>query len=150
LHVVHISVSMYGSMARESLAGSAAAGAASSAATSGAFTVAEGQTGAMFAIGGRLIGLEVFEHPEMLRKMLSKIVRSYALDAMHQDDDHRALSKQSIEGFLAEIAGAEVQRFPAVGSGEDLRLTSKTITGAALVEGGHVVHLCAFRVAQKS
>lgn len=117
---------------------------------SNAFTVAEGQTGAMFAISGRLIGLEVFEHPEMLRKMLSKIVRSYALDAMHQDDDHRALSKQSVEGFLAEIAGAEVQRFPAVGSGEDLRLTGKTVTGAALVEGGHVVHLCAFRVAEKN
>jgi hypothetical protein len=113
-----------------------------------AFTVAEGQTGAMFAIGGRLIGLELFEHPELLRKMLSKIVRSYALDAMHQEDDHRALSKQSVEGFLAEVAGADVQRFPAVGSGEDLRLTSKHITGAALVEGNHVVHLCAFRVAQ--
>ena len=50
-------------------------------------------------------------------------------------------------GFLAEIAGAEVQRFPAVGSGEDLRLTGKTTTGAALVDGEHVVHLCAFRVA---
>jgi hypothetical protein len=113
-----------------------------------AFTVVEGQTGAMFAIGGRLIGLELFEHPGMLRKMLEKIVRSYALDAMYRDDDHSALSKQSVEGFLAEVAGAQVQRFPAVGSGEDLRLTGKTVTGAALVEGEHVVHLCAFRVAQ--
>ena len=46
-----------------------------------AFTATDGQCGAMFAIGDRLAGLKLFEHPEVLRKMLRKVVRSYALDA---------------------------------------------------------------------
>ena len=38
----------------------------------------KGQTGALFAIGGRLVGLELFEHPDLLRKLLGKVVRSFA------------------------------------------------------------------------
>jgi hypothetical protein len=99
----------------------------------------------MFAIGGSLIGFELFEHPDVLRKLFEKVVRSYALDALSGDKSGEALSKQSVEGFLAEVAAGQVQTFPAVGSGEDLRISGPRITGAALAEGGHVVHLCAFR-----
>jgi len=111
----------------------------------GAFNVIEGQTGAMFAIGGSLIGFELFEHPDVLKKLFEKVVRSYALDAFSGDQGGGGLSKQSVEGFLAEVAAGQVQTFPAVGSGEDLRISGPRITGAALADGGHVVHLCAFR-----
>ena len=100
---------------------------------------------AMFAIGGSLIGFELFEHPDVLKKLFEKVVRSYALDAFSGDQGGGGLSKQSVEGFLAEVAAGQVQTFPAVGSGEDLRISGPRITGAALVDGGHVVHLCAFR-----
>jgi hypothetical protein len=105
----------------------------------------KGQTGAMFAIDGRLIGFEIFEHPDLLRRLLGKIVRSYALDALHRPAGKRDLARQSVEQFLAEVAAGKVQTFPAVGRGEDLRITGPEITGAALVDGGQIVHLCAFR-----
>jgi hypothetical protein len=41
-----------------------------------------GQVGALFAIGDRLVGLDLFDHETTFRKLLPKLVRSYALDAM--------------------------------------------------------------------
>ncbi len=47
-----------------------------------AFTCEEGQCGVAFAIGGRLLGLDIFDHPEVMRRFFQKLVRSYALDAL--------------------------------------------------------------------
>ena len=46
--------------------------------------------------------------------------------------------------FLGAIAAASVHEAPAVGGGLDLRLTSPSVTGAALADEGNVVHLSAF------
>ena len=45
---------------------------------------------------------------------------------------------------------ARVERFPAVGLGEDLRLSAPTLTGGALAVGDRVVHLCAFRLSREA
>jgi len=45
-------------------------------------TPVAGQVGALFAIGGRIAGLDLFDSAPLLRKLLPKIVRSYALDAL--------------------------------------------------------------------
>ena len=111
-----------------------------------AFHAADGQSGAMFAIGGRLVGLELFEHPEMLRKMLRKVVRSYALDAIQAGESSGDVpSAEAAREFLAELAGGRAETFPAVGQGHDVRITGERLTGAALVVDDRVVHLCAFR-----
>ena len=116
----------------------------------GAFTPHEGQTGAVFAIGGRLVGFEVFEHPGVLAKMLRKIVRSYALDALMAPSGKTQPTKEGVVDFMAQVARGKMQQFAAVGIGDDLRISGPGITGAALLEGGHVVHLCAFRCEDKN
>jgi hypothetical protein len=115
-----------------------------------AFRAVEGQTGAMFAIGSRLVGLELFEHPELLRKMLDKVVRSYALDALTEPEGEGAPTCDAARRFLDDVAAGQVQSFPAVGLGQDLRISGPRVTGAALVEGENLVHLCAFRTERGS
>ncbi len=110
-----------------------------------AFTAADGQSGAMFAIGDRLVGLELFEHPETLRKMLRKVVRSYALDAIQAGESSEVPSAKAAREFLTELADGRAETFPAVGLGQDVRITGNRLTGAALVVDDRVVHLCAFR-----
>ena len=39
---------------------------------------------------------------------------------------------------------AEAMEFPAIGQGQDLRLTGAALTGAALAADDRVVHLSAF------
>jgi len=48
----------------------------------GAFAWAEHQAGAVFAFGSGTMGLDLMDHPQTMRTMLPKLVRSYALDAV--------------------------------------------------------------------
>ncbi len=51
---------------------------------------------------------------------------------------------QAVRALLARIADTPPARRPGVGQGEDLRLSAQGLLGAALVDEGRVVHLCAF------
>ncbi len=110
----------------------------------------DGQVGAAFAIDGQVVGVEVFESQDIARQYLPKIVRSYALDAIARRstriaDVNTTADTAQVSGLIREICEAESQSFPAVGIGEDLRIDSKDLTGAALLRDGSVVHLSAFR-----
>ena len=110
----------------------------------------DGQVGALFAIGGRVVGFDLFDRPSTLRKMLPKLVRSVAIDAI----DPRASRcgpaasglplRRKAAQFLAVTAQAPQHVTPALGLGEDCRLTASHIAGAALVTDQRVVHLSAF------
>ena len=111
----------------------------------GAFKATEGQSGAVFAIGNKLTGFELFEHPDVLRKLLEKIVRSYALDAIEVRETQAVPTQEKAQAFVTEVAEGRCETFPAVGLGEDVRITGDRVNAAALVDHARVVHLCAFR-----
>jgi hypothetical protein len=96
-----------------------------------------------------VVGLELFDAAETFRKLMPKLVRSYAMDAIAETGTKEVLSpvEEVVRRFLDEMQAAAVQRFPALAEGEDLRLESATVAGGALAADGHIVHLCAFRVA---
>lgn len=108
----------------------------------------ENQVGAVFAIDGRIAGMEIFDSSMTLRTLLPKIVRGYAIDAID-----RRLAKEGgsavanihpgAERFLASVAACATFAAPAVGLGSDVRLSAAGITGAALATD-HVLHLIAF------
>ena len=47
----------------------------------------DGQVGAVFAIGDRIAGFDLFDDPGTFRKLLPKLVRSYAVDAIDMGSD---------------------------------------------------------------
>ena len=110
----------------------------------GAFSWAEGQAGVAFGMGPGAMGLDLMDHPHTLRTMFPKLVRSYALDALEAPNSPAATPNQMAD-FLARVGKAECLVRPAVGIGEDVRITGDGISGAALWAGHHV-HLCAFSV----
>ena len=108
----------------------------------------EGQAGAVFALSGRLIGLDLFGHADTMRELLPKIVRSYALDAVEERGDaEREIPVSTVEDFITEVAGARVETFAALGLGRDLRLSSPGLTGGGLAWDERLIHLSAFRTA---
>jgi hypothetical protein len=114
-----------------------------------AFTTTSGarQVGALFGINGRIIGLDLFDYPATLTKLLAKLVRSNALDAIDAGDEPKTpLTRDNVDGFLHLIADAQMQQFPAIAEGEDIRLTVSGLTGGALIADARVVHLSAFQV----
>jgi hypothetical protein len=109
------------------------------------FVAADGQIGALFAINGEIAGIDIFDNAETFAKLSSKLVRSYALDAIDEiSPGSNQASKEAAEMFLKEIEVADTVGFPAVGLGEDVRLTGNGVTGGALIVEGKSIHLCAF------
>ncbi len=117
----------------------------------GSFSVQEGQSGAVFAIGERVVGLELFDSAETLKKLFPKLLRSYGLDALDQARSKPSKKKTpctpaEAEAFLKSISDGKAEEFPAVGEGRDIRLSGQNLTGAALVAEDRVIHLSAFAI----
>ena len=112
-----------------------------------AFSAAELQNGAAFAINGQLIGMDLFDSPVTLAKQLKKLVTSYALDAIDERSDEAvAGTGADCQTLIESILRAERSHYRAVGLGEDVRLDSPEINGGSLIVDDRLVHLCAFRV----
>ena len=107
------------------------------------------QVGAAFMVGQRVIGFDLFDVETTLRKLLPKLVRSAAIEALDARETSASLGapatrlQQSCEQFLAVVAEAPSTVSGAVGLGEDVRISGHRLAGAALVANGHVVHLSA-------
>ena len=108
----------------------------------------DGQFGAVFAVHGRVTGLEVFDCPETCGSLLPKIIRSYALDAIDPRTRGREQGEAiSPEKFLQQVAGAKYHESDAVGEGADLRFENGNgLAGGALKARDRIVHLVAFRL----
>lgn len=109
-----------------------------------AFTTSETQVGACFVINGKICGLELFDVSDTCNKLLPKLVRSYALDAIEERQAAAPAASPGIDQFLQLIAAAPADSFEALGEGEDLRIRATDIAGGALAARDRVVHLCAF------
>ena len=110
-----------------------------------AFRVMDGQVGAMFLVNGRPGGIELFDAPATWKKLSSKLIRSYALDAIDRSKEP-TMPAAPFQGsdLIAAIRSSQAAVFTAVGEGDDVRLTGTGIAAAALVARGRAIHLSAF------
>ena len=107
----------------------------------------EGQAGAVFAINGRIETVELFAWTDTLSRLLPKLVRGCAIDAIEEYRDAiPAPSREDVEAILKRVAEAHAVPFSAVGLGEDLRLQAPGLAGGALSADNELLHLCAFRL----
>lgn len=113
------------------------------------FSAMEDQLGAVFAVGDRVMGFDLFDSSETFRKLFPKLLRSYGLDALDRagregSEPKGRCSSSEARAFLEQVGKARLEEFPAVGEGMDIRLSGRNLNGAALVADGRVVHLSAF------
>jgi len=104
------------------------------------------QAGVLFAIDGHAVGLDLFDHAHTLQRLFPKLVRSYALDAMETATAavRRQTGNVSVKSILAGIATATLFAQPAVGLGQDVRVSGQAWSGGALWAANRYVHICAF------
>jgi len=116
-----------------------------------AFKWQEGQCGVALGIAGRILGLEMFDHPEVMRRFFNKLVRSYALDALDADSSaHEPASVEAVCALVTQIGMAQSFAEQAIGLGKDVRFNGPEITGAALWAKDRYVHICTFAKNAKS
>ncbi len=105
----------------------------------------QGQVGAAFAIGGTLIGVELFDAAESYAKLHSKLISGYAVDAIEERvQSSSQITLEGVRQFLARIAETPATPYRALGDGTDLRISSQNLSGGALEVEGRIIHLAAF------
>jgi hypothetical protein len=112
-----------------------------------AFSAQPQQVGAVFFVDGAFAGLDLFDTPFTLAKLLPKLVDSYAFDALERVDETvrpAAPSLAEVRALLARIAAAPHTAYPAVATGTDLRIEGDGLHAAALCAKDRIVHLSAF------
>ena len=99
--------------------------------------------GVVVLLDGHAECADLFDRPEALHVYWSRLVRSYALEALGRNP-----SKPSIDSaarLLRRPLGAKLTPFPSIGIGTDVRIAGGGVVGAALVQGQTVVHTGLFR-----
>jgi hypothetical protein len=104
------------------------------------------QVGAVFSIGGKVVGLDAFDSADTFVKVAPKLIRSYAVDAL--EGPAEAITAESandvVRGFLNDIVAVDLTRFNAIGLGDDLGFNSSNLACAALEISGRIVHIVSF------
>src|SRR5262249_24023498 len=68
-----------------------------------AVTLREGQSGALVAIGGRIVVLDWVSRPEVFASLHPALVQGYALDAL-ESDDAKAPSREDAEALISILS----------------------------------------------
>jgi hypothetical protein len=109
-----------------------------------AFHPAQGQVGILHACGGRITGLDLFDHPATLDRTFARLLRSYALDALDHSAPQPRIEAGQAGDFLRKVAGAPVYIEPAIGLGKDVRIYGPGLSGGGLCYEDRYLHLAAF------
>lgn len=100
--------------------------------------------GVVFAVAGGIAGLDLFDRPATLQKLLPKLVRSYALDSLaarrRPGPPANPLDAAAVRAWLGALRQARAERFPTAGLGSDIRIESAEVVGASLTIDDHPVH----------
>lgn len=109
------------------------------------FAAQSNQIGSIFLLNDAIAGFDLFENSQVFAKLLPKLVRSYALDALDSEMTSNANGDQgAASSFVKAILHANQNEFPAVGLGTDYRIADETLSGGALVFDDRFIHVSAF------
>jgi hypothetical protein len=88
---------------------------------------------------------EVFDKPSTFSRLRSKLVESYAFDAIEEElGEAKVPTARDVGAFLSRAAEAQAEVFDSVSLGKDVRLKAPEFLGAALVHEGAVLHAALF------
>ena len=102
------------------------------------------QIGAIFAMGGRRFGLDLFDSPTTFAAFFPKLIRSYAVDTLRRRRERRASVSGAAKTFVQAVIDGRYDDHAAVGLGRDVGIVGAGMVAGALVHDDTVVHLTAF------
>ena len=99
-----------------------------------------GCSGAVFAFGGRIAGMDLFDQSSTLGKLWPKLLRSYLIDALEKPADQPKLGRESVLAWLRSALTAKSEKYNSPGLGEDMRLEAENLVGSTLIVDNESVH----------
>jgi hypothetical protein len=117
-----------------------------------AFPCLPHQKGILVLVGGEIAGLDILSRESAFQIIFSKLVKSYALDAVLEKGKKKESSQKPLEeakGFLEEIKDSEEKKYPSTGQGLDYRFEGEDKVGSALVYLEKVIHMAFFKLSKE-
>jgi hypothetical protein len=106
------------------------------------FEMKPDQVGLACAIDGRVVGLELFEETGVFGQFIGKLIRAYASEAIGKDRVVTAVpDRTDVRHLLRKILRVQVDEYPAVGSGTELRFSAGRLNGTALAVKERLLHM---------
>jgi hypothetical protein len=99
-----------------------------------------GSSGAVFAFGGRIVGVDLFDQSTTFEKLWPKLVRSYAIDALEQPVQPSTLTREAVAAWLNVAFTARSEKFSSPGLGDDVRFESESVVGSSLLVENQSIH----------
>lgn len=107
------------------------------------FPLQPGQCGMVLALAGRPVCLDLVSRPDAFARLHPRILAGHLMDAIEHLDRPDA-SPAEIAAFVGRATTGAWLAGPAVGLGEDLRLTDDDLLGSGLALDGEVLQLSAY------
>jgi hypothetical protein len=101
-----------------------------------------GQVGAVVHLSGRWVGLDLLAGSRLFAQAWPRLCAGYAADALGEKPGRSR--RPAVDTLLQMLLDSPEEPAPAVGLGEEHRLTGGKLAGAALVAEDRVAHLMAF------
>lgn len=103
----------------------------------------ERQVGAIFLSREGILGCELLATPELFRRCIEKIVRSFAFEVLSMPDYVQPVENGAAKWWEA-VLDSEVTTHRSPGAGRDVRLQSREIVGSGLQLNDTLIHLSCF------
>lgn len=107
------------------------------------FKILKGQVGAVFSLGRRILGMDVFDRPLTYKKLERKIVKSYLLEALAENPGG-SLTQKDILSFLEKVESSRISSCPSPGKGKTFKIEDKNFVGISLFTHSLPLHTAVF------
>jgi len=96
----------------------------------------------VFVIAGRIAGMDIFDKPATLAKLLPKLARAYALDALEEKAEAaEPVAHGAVRNWLDSLAEVPGHVSESPGLGHDVRLRNAQTVGSCLIVDQCPIHL---------
>ncbi|PKM79155.1 MAG: hypothetical protein CVU88_07230 [Firmicutes bacterium HGW-Firmicutes-13] len=102
------------------------------------------QVGAAVFINGRFTCIDLFDCPEILKKIWPKLLGSYAIEALEFINEEKLRENPDIKKLIKAVSDVKYKEYPSVGMGTDIRIRGENIIGAGLIFEQRLFHLSVF------
>ncbi|UTB32300.1 MAG: hypothetical protein NKF70_12510 [Methanobacterium sp. ERen5] len=111
------------------------------------FKVVEGQTGLLVFVNSEIVGLDIISNKSAYKVLHKKLVESYAMDSMLQDNKKTStnINLEAAHKFIEGISCCDESKNESVGYGFDHRFASDLYIGSALVFNNELIHASFFK-----
>ncbi|MEN4070425.1 MAG: DUF6569 family protein [Methanobacterium sp.] len=112
-----------------------------------AFKPLDGQKGIFVFINGDITGFDIFSLESTYKKFHKKLIKSYSIDAILQENYKDVIAKNRVErarNFIKNITECEESVHKSVGYGWDCRYKSKSLIGSSLLYQDQIIHATFF------